>query len=132
MAYSKQNFSAEDLQKILNQKWTGHIVVGNKPSSPITRVLKDNKDGTFTLKQNFDSNYKLYKAMLTPGWFPGKDLSISPTLFPMNEDVSLSSKPMLSKLIDLLDSANDYLYIFGIDDVNKQLEKARIIYSKLK
>ena len=133
MAYSKQNFAVEDLQKALNQKFPGHIILGNKPSTPITRVLKDNKDGTYTLKQNFDSNYKLYKAMITPGWFPGKILDKSPVLFDLGDDsnISLSKKPMAEKLINLLDSANDYLLVFGLGEVNELLKKARLIYSKL-
>lgn len=131
MPGSKQQCSVEIIQKILNKNFPDYLVIGNQPYHTSTLLLK--KDGTnFLLIKSYDKNNALFREMIQPGWFPGKDAQ-GDSLFADQTTTTMPlvyNRYLLGKLADLLKSAEDIGKHFGIT-VEEQAVETRRMYLKI-
>lgn len=129
MAYSKENCSLENLQKII-KNFPGYMVFGNQPYQPETLIIKREK-GVFTIVQRFDKNYDCLQAMITPGWRPDKPMTKDKMMFDNETYQVNSAKYLLNKYIEILLSAKPLGELFQIK-IDFQLMKARELNLKQK
>jgi hypothetical protein len=135
MSYSPKQTKIEDLRRILFLYQTDdakYEIYSNRAKAPYTVLIKVGKDFRDHKElQRWDSNWKAYKDMTSPGWHPERPLIDASFMF-KNLSVGASIKGLAREDLMQLLALQDRRHLWGLKDLAFEISKLRKVIKQLK